>query len=102
MNIKFLLLFFACAAVFLTSSCASTPKKESQEKPDSVEIQEDPQESDEANAEPPKYKSPFFEEEEKDTYYENEDQDDHVVFDWFLTGLKGFWDIFTYPGRAFD
>ena len=92
------LLLFAVFAMFFAASCANAPEKRTPQKTTSLESREAPRDSGDADSEPPKYKSPFFEDEDEDIYYENEDED--VVFEWFINGLKGFWDFFTYPGRV--
>lgn len=98
--IKELLLLFAVFAIFFASSCTSVPEKQTPQKATSTVSREVTRDHDEADSEPPEYKSPFFKDEDQENYYENEDEDDSVANEWFIDGLKSFWDFVTYPGRV--
>jgi hypothetical protein len=101
MSKTFQLPIFAIIAMFLVVSC-STTQDDNANKQAGIMKNRQTDSSHEAPSDHEKYKDPFFEEQEMDSYYENEDEDDGRFFEWFINGIKGFWEIVTYPGRAFD
>ncbi|NOY76108.1 MAG: hypothetical protein GXP32_10025 [Kiritimatiellaeota bacterium] len=83
-------------------SCATTPEAPGP-KP-AVETAENgkqaPQDASAPADDGKKRKNPFFEDDDVDSHYDNDDEDEWFVSEWFFAIVKGFWHIVTYPGRA--
>ena len=92
-------LLIVIIALFMVS-CASAPENRGASTEPAIENDNNAPKPPTAKNEVEKPENPFFDDDDVNSHYDDEDEDEGVVHEWFVGFLKGFWHIVTYPGRA--